>query len=280
MKPKIGFIQTRGMGDCIIALPITKWYSDRGYEVYLAHDERFCEGFQYAAPYCTFVPVPYSAFKAEEGIYNEYWFEIPFRLLRARGCDVIVSFPQHESIICSKPTTDKEVVRRLQHRISNPYEARAIQAQVYKHLKFDEYKYFVAQVPFKEKWNLSINRNYAREMDLYTKLVDPSRDLIVSHLEGSTLKVSLEDIQYDKSQCQLVNITSDVTSNIFDWLTIIEKADTLIMLDSVFFNLVDQLNLPNKKYFIRRSPIESTPVIGNDWEWINIEVPDRNNLFG
>jgi len=276
---KIGFIQVRGIGDCIVALPITKYYHNLGHEVYLALDERFCESFQYAAPWCTFVPVPFSAFKPELGIYNEYWYELPNKLLREQGCTTIISFPQHESIIISR-NPEGEVAKNLMHRVKDTYEAAAFNAQVYKHLKFDEFKYCVAQVPFKEKWNLQLTRNYERENALYDKLVDKSKKQIVAHLHGSNIRIEESNIQYDKDKFQLITITPEHTDNVFDWLTIIEKATTLMLIDSVFFNIVEQLNLPNEKYFIRRSPMESTPVLGNEWKWINISVPDQNTLFG
>jgi hypothetical protein len=280
MNPKLGIIQVRGLGDCIIILPIAKYYSDRGYDVYVALDDRFCEHFQYAAPYCTFVPVPYSAYEPEAGIYNQYWYEIPHRLLTEAGCTSIMSFPQHESITMTK-NPNSDVSRLLKHRVEGPYESVAFNNQVFKHLKFDEYKYNVAQVPLKEKWNLSLKRNYDRELDLYDKLVDKSKVQIVAHLDGSNIKVDSNAIDYDREKFQLITITQEHTNNIFDWLTIIEKANTILLIDSVFFNIVEQLNFNNnEKYFIRRSPMESTPVMGNSWKWISIAVPDHNTLFG
>lgn len=280
MRQKLGIIQVRGLGDCIVVLPIAKYYWHQGFDVHIALDDRFCESFQAAAPYCTFVPVPYSAFNPELGIYNQYWYELPHKLLSEAGCTTIMSFPQHESIIMSK-NPDAEITRLLKHRVEGPYESVAYNTQVFKHLKFDEYKYCVAQVPLKEKWNLDIKRNHIRENALYDKLVDKSKILIAAHLDGSNLKIDPNNIQYDKDKCQLIPIVPGHTDNIFDWLTILEKANTLMLIDSVFFNIVEQLNFNNKeKYFIRRSPIESTPVMGNSWKWIGINVPDHNTLFG
>lgn len=58
------------------------------------------------------------------------------------------------------------------------------------------------------------------------------------------------------------------TDCIFDWLKIIEGAESLVMVDSVFSNLVDQMNLGQDRYFIPRSHIGLTPVQGQDWTWI------------
>lgn len=279
---KIGLIQVRGLGDCVVILPMAEWFHRLGYDVYVALDDRFCESFQAAAPYCTFVPVPFSAFNPQHGIINEYWYELPYRLLEEKGCSPIISFPQHECFLLNeKNTSMNPVVRdRLLTRVARSFENKAWKSQCYKHLKFDEFKYAVAQVPFRIKWGLTVQRNEEREQALYNKLVDPRKKQLVCHLDGSNFSVDAKSIPYDPDTTQLINITPEATSNIFDWLLILEKAETLVLIDSVFFNLVEQLNFTNKKYFIRRSPRESTPVIGNDWEFLNINVPDHNTLYG
>lgn len=275
---KIGLIQVRGLGDCVIILPIAHQLQKMGHEVYIALDSRFCEQFQYAAPYCTFVPVPYDIFDVRKGLLNDYWYEHPYRLLQERGCERIISFPQHESILLSR---NPQLLSTLGHRVAGEFEKRAFDAQVFKHLKFDEFKYYVAQMPLRLKWTLQLHRDSERERDLYTRLVDPTKKQFVCHLDGSNFSVNPASLRIDTSVYQMIQITPDITSNIFDWLLILESADQLLLIDSVFFNLVEQLNFsrPNKM-FIRRSPIESTPVIGNQWAFIDIDVPDQNTLFG
>ena len=52
----LGLEQTRGIGDIIIALPIAKWYHDRGVKVYWPIDERFFGSFNRAVDYVEFLP--------------------------------------------------------------------------------------------------------------------------------------------------------------------------------------------------------------------------------
>lgn len=272
----IGLIQVRGLGDCIIILPIAKFFHAQGHTVHIALDERYCEQFKESAPYCNFVPVPYSIFDAEKGIHNEYWFEYPYQMLKELNCDPIISFPQHESILIDKYP---ELINHLGNRIAGSFERHAFDTKAFKHLKFDEYKYYVAQLPLRLKWTLSLNRNLEREHALYDKLVDPKKKQIVCHLEGSNFSINSNSIKVSSDNYQIIKISPEHTDNIFDWLTILERADTILLIDSVFFNLVEQLNFTNKKYFIRRSPRESTPVIGNQWEFMEIDIPDENHLF-
>lgn len=277
--PKLGLIHVRGAGDCIVLLPIAKWYYNAGYDVYLAIDEKLAESFQQAAPYCTFVPIPSSAFVPERGILNEYWFELPHAKLTELGCDPIIFFPQHESLLMDRQNISPEVREVfLRRRLSGPYERHVWETKAYRHLKADEYKYCVAKVPLKEKWNLDIRRNPERELALYNELVDPTKKQLVCHLHGSNFKVDPKGIAYDPNTTQLITITPK-TDNMFDWLLILEKADTLVMLDSAFFHLVEQLNFTNTKYFVRRSTRESNPVFGNYWNFLHIDIPDVNLLY-
>ncbi len=55
------------------------------------------------------------------------------------------------------------------------------------------------------------------------------------------------------------------TDNPFDWLTMLECADKLVLVDSLYTNLVEQLNLPNTKTPLLRSRVAYTPVFKNGW---------------
>jgi hypothetical protein len=71
------------------------------------------------------------------------------------------------------------------------------------------------------------------------------------------------------SDWQIIEITPSITNNVFDWLTILERAQSLILVDSVFANIVDQMNIGDDRYFIPRSHIGLTPVLGNHWTWLD-----------
>lgn len=271
MKKRLGIVQVRGIGDALIALPIAEYYSNMDVEVYFALDDRFCESFQYAAPYCKFIPVPHDSFNPDWGIHNEYWFELPVDLLYKNGCNGILSFPYHESHLLAS-TKDQKVHDTLKHRFQGEFEKRVTELQLFQHLKFDEYKYATARVPFEYKWKLNIKRDLKREQELYDKLINNDKKYVVTHLEGSDIKYNPDGIGIDRDKYDVINITSEQTTNIFDWLTIIERADSVICLDSVFCNLIEQLNLPIKKHFIRRSAIYMTPVLKNNWEYVGVQA--------
>ena len=233
---KIGFIQPMGLGDIIIALPIARDYAAQGHEVIWPILDKYISHFATATPYVEFIPVA-------ETDDLRWCFDLPVEMLRQRGCQAIV--PLFSAL-----------------RVPN-YPANPLLASV---LKFDEYKYAVAQVPFRQKWALEIVRDPAREEALFQSLVTSPR-YAVCHLQGSSARaeLSLEGIagRFD----QVIEIT-DRTDCLFDWLTIIERASLLIMIDSCFANLVDQLGITVEKCFVRRSEMARTPVLGSGWTFL------------
>ncbi len=127
-------------------------------------------------------------------------------------------------------------------------------------LSFDRYKYAVCGVPFREKWNLSIVRDPAREQALYDRLVEKPR-YVVCHFESREFRFKWE---------MQASPDLQASDRVFDWITILERAEMLMLMliDSCFANLVEQLNLPVRKLFIWRSPGAFSPVPINDWSFL------------
>ena len=233
---RLGIIQSRGLGDLIIALPIAKFYHDQGWQVYWPICEEFTPSMMMGAPWVKWIPIP-----TDQG---PFFYDIPMQRLKNFNCDLIL--PLYQAL------TGHKFHEEL----------------YFQHTKFDQYKYIKAGVPFLNKWLLNecITRDPIREQDLYNKLVT-NPNYVVLHLEGSDKRVNI-DRSIIPQDWQTIEITAQ-TNNIFDWLTIIERAQSLIMIDSVYSNLVDQLGLGDDRYFIPRSHIGLTPVQGQDWTWIN-----------
>jgi hypothetical protein len=242
MPKKLGLIQSRGIGDIVIALPIAKWYHDRGVEVYWPIDSRFLSSFSSAVDYVRFLPFPFTP--TLDGFLND-----PKRLLKAMHCDRVV--PLYSFL--SNTAVDHPAF--------------------FATLKFDEYKYAAAGVPFAEKWNLSIRRNAQREQALYDRLVR-NGEYIVVHRQGSDAQRPAA-IPPRFAGLQVIEI-DERTDCIFDWLLILERARFLLLLDSCFANLVEQLGFPNEKMFILRSQIQFTPVLRSNWQYSGEASPLRD----
>ena len=235
---KIGLIQTRGIGDIIIAAPIAQYYINQGHEVFWPVDSGFYPAVQAAFPEIRFMPV---SKEQAGGTSLAYFYAQPLAELSAIGCNPIFSLYSYLSGL----------------DIVDPKQANS--------LKFDEYKYAAASVPFEQKWQLRVNRNLEREQALFERL-DIRGDYILMHDQGSNFKLDIQLPEDMLRDFQLVRV-SELSDNPFDWIGVIERAGVLVCVDSCFANLAEQLNLCARKYLFLRSDIRATPVFKNNWQF-------------
>lgn len=140
----------------------------------------------------------------------------------------------------------------------------------FQYTKFDQYKYIQTGVPFLHKWRLAecITRNPQAEQALLDRLaIDPQVPYAVVHLQGSDHRAGF-DSSIIPQDWRIIEVVEGLTPSIFDWIPVIEGAASIVMVDSVMANLVDQLGLGEDRYFIQRSHIGLTPVLGQHWTWI------------
>jgi hypothetical protein len=139
----------------------------------------------------------------------------------------------------------------------------------FQHTSFDQYKYIRAGVAFKDKLRLRecVQRDSARELALYDKVVGESTlPYVVTHLAGSEQTVRF-DPQIIPEGHAVVNISSE--GRVFDWLTIIERADMVVMTDSSFANLVDGMDIPSvTRYFIPQHHILLSATLLGNWQYL------------
>ena len=234
MTPRrIGLIQTRGIGDILIALPIADFYIEQGCEVVWPVDEKFFPIFQGAKPEIIFLPVA-------EG--PGYFYDDPRRMLREAGCDSVACL---YSYLTSRKVYDERLASSL---------------------KFDEYKYAITNVPFARKWTLRYERQMEREEALFARL-NINGPFICVHEEGSDVHFKL-DLPDELTRGHQVVRVEALTDNFLDWRLTLERASKLVLIDSSFSNLVEGLNLPNEKYLVVRSSRQFTPVYRNGWRFI------------
>lgn len=201
---RLGIIQPGKIGDIIICLPIAKWYYDKGYEIIWPVDRKIIQNFVDYVKYVTFIPIDFDCRVAHQVCFTEHCNKI---------LDISFTIPGASSFN------------------SDNYLKQDTYA-------FDEYKYFLADVPFEEKWNLQITRHLDREdkLELFHYINDPYV-IIQENSSDYTRKV-----QWDNRDVRDIHITRTSTS-IFDWIKVLEKAEQHILIESCFSNLIDQLNI-------------------------------------
>ncbi len=232
---KIGLIHPAALGDIVIAMPIAAYYIDRGHQVVWPIREAYLPSFQAAFPSVQFLPIN----PEYQGLAFAYHH--PKALLEAQQCNEIYCLYSHlEGFDLGYP--------RLKESLT-----------------FDAYKYAVAKVPFSEKWNLRPLRSSNREAALFAMLrLKPEDEYIVLHEQGSDHNVTINVTDYVG---RVIKIEA-LTDNIFDWLGVLENAEQLFLLDSVFANLVEQMNFANKKTMVLRSSVAYSPVLKNGWAFL------------
>ena len=226
---KVGIIQPGKIGDIVICLPIAKHYYDNGYKVIWPIDKKIINQFKNYINYVEFVPCSHNVLDSYNACISS-------------GCNHIVDIS-----FCIPGAV-------------NNFNNYLFQT---KGLKFDELKYEIAGVPIETKYNLYINRDEAKENELYKSLGLENTDYCVVHSQGSDgYKPNIDDKIYEG--LKVINI-SNLTDSIFDWIKVLKEANIVITIDSCFANLCNQLKLKQKKYFIHRPPPNPPPSITEDW---------------
>lgn len=253
-KKRLGIIQSRGLGDIVIALPIARHYHNEGYEIHWPIDQQFVSSVSAVVNWVNWIPLEVDA-------KGRYFYDVPLERLRNLKCDEII--PLYQAL-----SGHPEMSARPEFQITG----------------FDQIKYHIAQVPFLKKWTLaeSITRDPEREQALYDQVVNKEgTPYVVVHTQGSNYQADIKP-EWIPEGWQVIEVT-ELTDSIFDWLKVIEGAEALIAVDSVVANLVDQLGITETVdcYWIARSHIHLTPVLGGSWTVLdpNPETLKRISVF-
>lgn len=237
---RIGIIQTRGIGDIIIAAPIANHFIDQGHDVFWPIDLDFLEPFKYALPKINFLPVDKRIVGKNTA---DFFIETPKKLLSSLQCDIVYTLYSHLT----------------------GYDFGVLS----KAISFDAYKYAICGVPFSEKWNLKINRNILRETDLFDKLgLSLDEKYVVFHDQGSVYNFDFNGDCNKRIDIERRVRISPLTDNFLDWIGVIENSSGFFAVNSVYSNLVDQLGLDIIKYFKSQTPAQWTPVFKTKWIYL------------
>ena len=246
---KVGIIQSRGLGDIIIALPIARHYYKEGYEVYWPVCEPFYSQMRAVAPWVGWISVPVDA-------GGDFFYVNPKQQLDALGI------------------LEEDQLWLYQYLSSHPHKTNE---SLFAMMKFDQYKYANVGLPFGLKWTLSecITRNPAVEDRLYNEQVVGGRYMVYQSVASDLeYPIDLEVIDPDVQRIELREIQG---YSVFDWLKIIEGAETCILIDSVFANLIDQLKIEGPDlYYIRKwnRRVDGNPVLLGPWTFVDVADPE------
>jgi hypothetical protein len=241
-KKKLGIIQTRGLGDIYIALPIALYYFKKNYEIYWPIGDNWIQQMKHYVPWVNWISVD-----RDSNDVMSYFYHRPLTELQN---------VQVQEIFCLY-----YYLRDLELH-NNPY---------FTYTNFDRFKYYKACVPFSWKWKLAecITRDHKRENALYEKKVSIKiKDYAVTHIGSENFDRSILP-----SNCEIIPITDE--GYLLDWLKIIEKARYIVTTNSSVCNIVDQLNIGQNRYFVpagKYNSIAYTPVFGSHWNFLPRQI--------
>ena len=246
-----GIIQSRGLGDIIIALPIARHYYDRGEEIVWPICREFYPSVRDHVRWINWVAI-------DTDPEGRFFLDRPLAVFKEWGVDADEALYLYQYLNTVPELTD---------------------AEMFNILKFDQYKYQISGVPFKKKWDLGrcIERQNSGELALRDRLsrdFDLSRPYSVLHLTGSSARVDEKIVTFLDPAVQKINVDLYLTDSVFDWIGVLERAQSIVCLDSAVANMVDQLaiNAPDL-YWIRRSAWDLTPVLGEAWTIVPTNLP-------
>jgi len=243
---KKGIIQSRGLGDIVIALPIARHYFDRGETIVWPICEEFYPSVRTSVPWVAWRPVATDA-------AGGFFLEGPREILAEEG------------------VLEEDILYLYQYLNSRP---DLTDPELFNILKFDQYKYAVAGVPFRDKWRLAecITRDRMREHAL-RDCVSPKGAYAVVNLKGSNFTADI-DLGFLDPAVDIIRMEDWATDCVFDWLTLLEGAAAIVCVDSAVANIVDQLMITGPElWWIRRSSWDLTPVMGSSWRIVPSDLP-------
>lgn len=237
---KLGIIQPGKIGDIVICLPIAKWYHDLGYDIIWPVDRNIIKNFLGYVDYVTFVPIDFDCRVAHQICFNNFCNKV---------IDLSFTIPG----------------------ANNFNTENYLKQDSY---SFDEYKYFLADVPFEEKWNLKINRNEEKEELLYKELVIKTPYVTIQEKSSDCSRF----VKWENLDVYRIDVTN-ISDSIFDWLKIFENSEQNIFIESCLSNMVDQLDISVKKnvlllkngYYgtpLKDNRLRGEPVLKLNWEKI------------
>lgn len=209
---KLGIIQPGKIGDIVICLPIAKWYSDKGYKVIWPVDRNIINNFIGYVDYVDWIPIDFDCRVAHQVCFNAF-------------CNKVIDL--------SFTITGANTLNTENYLKQDQYS-------------FDEYKYFIADVPFEEKWNLQITRNEDKENVLYNKLNLQTDYVVVQQQSSDRFRL----VEWENSNIKRIDIDPKLSSSVFEWLKVLENAKQHILIASSLLNVVDQLNIRCEKHYV------------------------------
>ncbi len=143
--------------------------------------------------------------------------------------------------------------------------------------------YKIADVALTKKWDsFFVERDFEKELALFER-VAPKNNYVFLH-EDAPRNYRIERQLIDKKY-KIFEPAPNFTENVFDYCTIIERADEIHVIDSSFMFLIDCLDYtnPKQKLFVHRYARENEswklPILKKNWVILTLKNKTGQNFF-
>lgn len=240
---KLLLIQPGAFGDIFICAPIAKWYYDKGYEIHWPVTKKFLPTinyFDYVKPIIL----------SDEVLHSDW--------LRSDVLKILPLVPQYDKVL--------NLADRGPHTTAQtPWE------------NFEQCKYRLSEVPFKEKNSLKWKRDLEKEDSLFKELnIDASMPYALVHnTDSRNEKAAIPEINIP-----IVYVKEVSGYNIPDWYKVISGAKEIYCVESSVQQFIDGfvLSLKSDKYILKRPVVQDNCRFTVSLYW-NLKYIGENSII-
>lgn len=173
--------------------------------------------------------------------HKQNYFSLKFMFKDLKNVDFIIGYEDYA-------TNDNFVYEYIKkNNLKSDEIIRITLNSNFNNKSFDENFYLTSGVNFEERWdNFKCDRDLISEENLFNKLNLIQNDYIFVHDDIKRNYIIKEEYLKNK---KIIRPVIGLTNNIFDYLTIIERAEEVHCMDSSFRMMIDSYSMDKKLYF-------------------------------
>jgi hypothetical protein len=134
------------------------------------------------------------------------------------------------------------------------------------HYTFDKAFYAQFGIDFEKRWNsFKANRDFSLEKNLVEKLNIKEKYIFVHEDAGRGMCINRAIHQ---NGIRIIKASIDISNNMFDYLSLIEGAEEVHVIESSFMFMIDSFDIKVPLFahrYARNYPARNTPTLKLDW---------------
>lgn len=134
-------------------------------------------------------------------------------------------------------------------------------------LNFDKSFYAQFEIDFNKRWDsFKVERDLTSEKNLVEKLNIKEKYIFVH--EDPSRGMSIDRYIHRKG-LRVIKASTDLSENMFDYLSLIEEAEEVHVIESAFMFMIDSFPIKNQLFnhrYARSYPARNTPTLRLDWD--------------